>query len=461
MTQISTVTPNSEAAAPVVTAAELAERIKALKAAHMVETAPDRLTARRIDAEEPVTARIRRLPTRCPPHFSRGVTPSYQIGRYRAVLAPDPPVRISAKHVNQTTLSRQAPQNPVGPLADPPKGRDLLPPSVVSFSRKCCSNGASTPHSSRYTAWMPRSKLIQAQTFSGHESFPLRFTWLAKAVRGCEPQKQRDLFSRDDAIVRLGVGKNMVRSIRYWAVNTAVLEDDTPAGRTGRHRPSLLGELLFGTKGRDPFIEDPGTVWLLHWQLAINRRLGTWFWLFNELRATEFSKSDVIRSLAVRASQPGSKQLAVDTIERDLDCLLRTYVPSDPDKRLSREELLDCPLTELGLIRRAGDRDSFAFVRGSHSSLPPAVFVYALLDFWQRVAPTADSLRFDQIAFGAGSPGIVFKLSENAVIDRLDAISRDSASHIRFDETAGNRQVFRVKRADSLAYLRRHYGSRR
>lgn len=308
---------------------------------------------------------------------------------------------------------------------------------------------------------MKRVETIQSQTFSGHESFPLRFTWLAKAVRGCESPKQRDMFSREDAIVRLGVGKNMVRSIRYWALNTAVLEDDEPAGRTGRHRPSPLGEFLFGTKGRDPFIEDPGTVWLLHWQLATNPRLGTWFWLFNELRATEFSKSDVIRKLAVRANQPGSKQLAVDTIERDLDCLLRTYVPSDPDKRLSREELLDCPLTDLGLIRRAGDRNSFTFVRGAHPSLPAAVFVYALSDYWRRVAPTANSLRFDQIAFGAGSPGVAFKLSENAVIDRLEAVCRDSANQMRFDETAGNRQVFREKHADSLAYLRRHYGTRR
>jgi hypothetical protein len=302
---------------------------------------------------------------------------------------------------------------------------------------------------------------IQAQAYSGHESFPLRFTWLTKAVRGCEAKNQRDLFARDDAIVRLGVGKNMVRSIRYWAVNTAVLEDDAPVGRIGRHRPSPLGDFLFGTKGRDPFIEDPGTIWLLHWHLATNRRLGTWFWLFNELRATEFSKSDVVRELAARAKQHGGKQVAVETIERDLDCLLRTYVPSDPDKRLSREELLDCPLTELGLIRRAGDRDSFAFVRGSHDSLPAAVFVYALAEFWRQSAKNAASLRFDQIAFAAGSPGTVFKLTENAVIERLDAIVRDSVKHFRFDETAGLRQVFLAKSADPLTHLRRHYGSLR
>ena len=312
-----------------------------------------------------------------------------------------------------------------------------------------------------YTAWMTVAEPIQAQTFSGHESFPLRFTWLTKAVRGCEQPKHRDLFASEDAMVRLGVGKNMVRSIRFWAVSTAVLQEDEPDGRVSRHCPSRLGEYLFGADGRDPFIEDPATIWLLHWQLATNRRLGTWFWLFNELRSTDFQKSESVKELVAVANRKSAKAVALDTVERDLDCLLRTYVPSDPDKRLSREELLDCPLTELGLIRRAGDRDSFAFVRGDHGSLPSPVFLYALLTFWDATAPQAKSLRFDQIAFATGSPGMVFKLTENAVMDRLHAVEGDSGGAVRFDETAGLRQVLRTDKANAFALLRRQYSGRR
>lgn len=316
-------------------------------------------------------------------------------------------------------------------------------------------------HHPLYTTWMTAEHVIQAQTFSGHESFPLRFTWLTKAVRGCEPPKHRDLFARDDGMVRLGVGKNMVRSIRFWGLSTAVLAEDEPVGRQSRHCPTRLGAFLFGERGKDPFMEDPATVWLLHWQLATNRRLGTWHWLFNELRAAEFRKPEIVRELLTRANRNGSKTVAVDTIERDLDCLLRTYVPSDPDKRLSREELLDCPLTELGLIRRAGDRDTFAFVRAAHDSLPSSVFLFALLSFWDIAAPKSNSLRFDQIAFAAGSPGTVFKFTENALIDRLHRISTDSDGAIRFDETSGLRQVLRSKRTDPFPALRRHYVTRR
>ena len=310
-------------------------------------------------------------------------------------------------------------------------------------------------------AWMRRTGPIQALTFSGHESFPLRFTWLTKAVRACEVPKNRDLFARDDAMVRLGVGKNMVRSIRFWALSTGVLEDDQPNGRVVRYRPTQLGTFLFGEAGRDPFMEDPASVWILHWQLSTNRQLATWFWLFNDLRVTEFYKPIAIRDLLIKTARDGTKPVASDTVERDLDCLLRTYVPSDPDKRLSREELLNCPLTELGLIRRAGDRDSFAFVRGPHESLPPSVFLFALLSFWNKTAPQSDSLRFDQIAFATASPGTVFKLSENAVIDRLHRVSSDTNGAVRFDETSGLRQLLRSKKLDPFQSLRRQYIARR
>jgi hypothetical protein len=50
----------AEPGAETVPVPELAERIKGLKAAHDVEAAPERTAARRIAAEQPVTARIRR-----------------------------------------------------------------------------------------------------------------------------------------------------------------------------------------------------------------------------------------------------------------------------------------------------------------------------------------------------------------------------------------------------------------
>lgn len=299
---------------------------------------------------------------------------------------------------------------------------------------------------------------VQARVFSGHESFPIRFTWLTKAVRQCEPKEQRDLFSKPDAMVTLGVGKNMVRSMRSWAIASGMLEPDGEGGRAMRLRPTRLGELLFGIRGADPFMEDPATIWLIHWSLASNPRLATWFWTFNELRETEFERGQLVKQLLRASRELSEREIAQDTIERDVDCFLRTYVPSDPDKRLSREELLDCPLTELGLIRRSGGPNGFMFLRGRQDSLSVEVFAYSLLRFWQERSTTSDSLRFEEVAYAAGSPGQVFKLTENALVDRLHQLESITRNAVRYDDTSGLRQVFRTKQFDPMAMLHKHYG---
>ena len=76
------------------------------------------------------------------------------------------------------------------------------------------------------TAFSPEMK----PQFSGHETFPLRYGWLKKvhdAVRENEQQgvDGKQVFSSEDAIARFGVGKNMVASMRYWALAAGMLAE--------------------------------------------------------------------------------------------------------------------------------------------------------------------------------------------------------------------------------------------
>ena len=51
--------------------------------------------------------------------------------------------------------------------------------------------------------------------FSGHQTFPLRITWIPKAV--AEISGGRDpLTDIDEGITQLGLGKNMVEALRCW-----------------------------------------------------------------------------------------------------------------------------------------------------------------------------------------------------------------------------------------------------
>jgi signal transduction histidine kinase len=205
---------------------------------------------------------------------------------------------------------------------------------------------------------MSAAERIRSPYFSGHESFTLRFTWLPKAVHGT--LKYRDLFNDDEALVHLGVGKNMVRSIRHWGVSGGFLDEVSSASesRATRPTPSTLGHLLFGADGLDQYLEDPSTLWLIHWQLA-SRPKGptTWYWAFNEYPEAEFTKDKLCAALRQFIDRNEWKRIADSTIERDVDCLIRTYIPRRQGKNEVFEESLDCPLTELGIL---GDIDAAA-----------------------------------------------------------------------------------------------------
>ena len=82
-----------------------------------------------------------------------------------------------------------------------------------------------------------------AYRFSGHQTFPFRYDWLPKAAE--EAKADPWLFTRPDALARLGVGKNMVASIRHWC-EAAGLMEIAPARKGGHARMTPLGELIFG-----------------------------------------------------------------------------------------------------------------------------------------------------------------------------------------------------------------------
>jgi len=99
-------------------------------------------------------------------------------------------------------------------------------------------------------------------SFSGHETFPFRYPWLKKGFDAV--REDGDVFARDDAITILGVGKNMVRSIRHWCLAAGVLQENHET-KGGAIRATGFGVFLLADEGPDPYLEDPATLWALHW----------------------------------------------------------------------------------------------------------------------------------------------------------------------------------------------------
>jgi len=297
---------------------------------------------------------------------------------------------------------------------------------------------------------------IERAAFGGHETFPVRYTWLPKAVRFVSDDPF--FFQREDAMVRLGVGKNMVRSIRHWSLACAVVEEDSAHARGQALRVTELGQKVFGEDGWDPYLEDPATIWLMHWQAAKSpRRSTTWYWVFSHLPQPEFSRVDLVAWLRKLAHENGWTRASEGTIRRDVDCLIRSYANPAPNKKTAIEESLDSPLAELGLIREFGSRSHFLLMRGEQATLPDELFVCALTEYLKSRTTEANTLPLNAVAFGSGSPGRVFCLDEEAVVARLERLGRRTEDALVFDETAGLRQVLVREVPEGIRILAHHY----
>ncbi|MBM97086.1 MAG: hypothetical protein CMI09_14710 [Oceanospirillaceae bacterium] len=276
--------------------------------------------------------------------------------------------------------------------------------------------------------------------FSGHETFPLRYGWLKKCYDRVH-ENDGDVNSKrlcwgKDAIARFGVGKNMVSSIRHWAVVSGVVDE-----LVGTNQVTItpLGKLIFGEKGVDPYLEHPSSLWLIHWKLATEwRKKTTWYWAFSYYSAVTFEREKLIIRLHNRWPD-----VSKTTIKNDVDCFVRTYAVRSSSGKVGKEDSLECPLTELGLIKPISTNDEFRFVRGPKATLGDGTFVYALLEFWNEFSPASSTLSFEAIAYEPGSPGRVFLLDENSIADRLFHIADVTNNALRWSETAGLKQVVR------------------
>ena len=260
--------------------------------------------------------------------------------------------------------------------------------------------------------------------FSGHESFACRYAWLPKAYRAIvqDPTVFSDI---ERAMVSLGVGKNMVRSIRFWVevMNVAAPRPDKT------FEPTRFGQAVFADDGLDPFLEDARTLWLLHWNVAARAEnpLFAWDFLLYKWPYAEFTRSETLAAFA-RESQRLNVSHSEVTLGQHLDVFLHTYI-SRPGARGAFEESLDCPLAELELLQIVGERrvdgsgrreTVYAFRREAKPEITMALFEYCLDDYWHRRHPGKATLTYRDVSTTPGSIGQLFKLPEDDIRARLD-----------------------------------------
>src|SRR5690606_22337281 len=175
-------------------------------------------------------------------------------------------------------------------------------------------------------------------SFSGHETFACKIYWLKK---GYDFVKAGKKFTSDDAVVDLGVGKNMVTSIRFWLKTFGIVDE--------QNQITDFAKKIFGDDGFDPYLEDPLTLWLLHYQLIKNGKASIYSLVFNQFRREriEFTKEHLKHFLNRISSIESGTLINPTTLENDVRVFLSNYVNQ---KTTEIEESYNNILQELSLI---------------------------------------------------------------------------------------------------------------
>ena len=148
--------------------------------------------------------------------------------------------------------------------------------------------------------------------FSGHETFHCKNLWLKK---GYDFIKNNKKFT-NQAVIELGVGRNMVNSIRFWLKAYNIID-------TKQENVTDIANFIFNDRdGKDKYIEDETTLWLLHYLLITNDYSSIYSLIFNEFRKIkpEFDKKNFISFLSEKGIN-----MNTNTSEKDFSVFLRTY----------------------------------------------------------------------------------------------------------------------------------------
>lgn len=301
--------------------------------------------------------------------------------------------------------------------------------------------------------------------FSGHESFACRFAWLPKAV-SLVSQSPESWSVIEEAMTKLGLGRNMVVSLRFWAEAARIVTFDK------REQPAItpFARVIFDTTHGDPYLEMVRTLWLIHWHLTSHPTapLFAWHLMFGRWLRSDFTHAEFLaettRLVAVR-ERPVSRA----TIDQHFDVFVRSYLAAKSRRADEGEDALDSLLSELSLLERRGFRRNalgdtepiFVLPRRPRADLDSLAFAYAVADLWYWQYPQERTLTLKAIGSLPNSPGMVFRLTELDVAERVERMSTDSALPWVVRSTAGVPSLARSgspSEEDAILILSRAYG---
>ncbi|SDG56020.1 DUF4007 family protein [Psychroflexus sediminis] len=275
--------------------------------------------------------------------------------------------------------------------------------------------------------------------FSGHDTFHCRLFWLKK---GYDYVSNEQKF-KDDSGVDLGVGRNMVNSIRFWLKSFGVIDDAYKVNGFYRH--------IFDDEGFDPYLENEATLWLLHYKLNELNHSTIYRILFGELRMQrpEFTRKnfvDYTRSLDPKQNKK--------TLEKDFSVFLRMYLENHKDLNDGYSGLL----TELNLVREIGKTHSgeqlYRIENPSQEEIPDEIILYCILSN----EDYGKSISFNSLYNNQNGVGKIFCLDKDILETKLIEIS-EKFKGVTYNSEAGVKELQFKSDVNAMDIIKNFYNA--
>jgi hypothetical protein len=292
--------------------------------------------------------------------------------------------------------------------------------------------------------------------FSGHNTFICKQYWLNK---GIEFIKNKRNFNEENAVIELGVGKNMVNAIRYWLRSFGLVDE--------KDELTILAKKIFDENGWDPYLEDIGSLWILHYLLIKSNRASIYNLIFNDFRKEriDFTKGQLLNFLKKVCDETDNVNFTESTLASDANVFLRTYLPPKKDRetKIEVEEDFSSLLIDLELLdsyKQVVDRGGkteiinwYKIENDFRDSLPYQIVLYVIAEnLGQNL-----TISFDELLRGVNSPGVIFALHDDGLYDKIEELCKANPRKIIFSETAGDRTLQFKEKPNAIEILKAYY----
>jgi hypothetical protein len=152
---------------------------------------------------------------------------------------------------------------------------------------------------------------------------------------------------------------------------------------------------------------------------------------------------------------------ASTTIRNDASIILRMYSKGKGQGR-TLEETLDSPLAQLNLITQFQEGRCYASHPTEKKSLPIEILGYAIIELFNQT--TSSQIPIEDLMYTKNdqpSVGAVFRLTENALITKLENLTQKFPEKFKIHETSGIHQIYLIenKGISPQFFLDAHYES--